>query len=350
MGAPIVDFSIKVILEHALKEIREKPDLYLPNIFGSLLKGPNQALFGKPYLEQIKSWVKKTPFPVVLGYDLAQTELPAITVTLGSMTPDTPFIGDVGHLYAQPIQQYERDVVVPTFFPKEVELSEDAARLYLTMPDDMQCEIWALVGPPMHLRDSKKQEFLLGFDEQKQKPYALAMDGGVPVSKLDISRGVEAISPYSDRVYEHGDMWYAVDCTVTVHAPQDRNDGAWLWQIVMWSLLRYRPLMTKLFGFDLTFPSASDFRRDDQFDPQGVWTREIRVSTKVMWSWIGAPKPDILGLILSYKFGRAESTLPSPGDTGVIQLTDADLEAIAWARSNPDDPKAALILKLNNLL
>lgn len=339
------DLHVAHILKHALAEVRANPAKYIPDIYGSLTNDVHVALFGKPYLEKIEKWLTSTKIPVVLGYDLSQTELPALTVVLSSMSPGESFIGDYGFDTLEPRQPQDRDVLIPRFSPKAVTFNASRTRATITPPEAMNDYVKSLIAPGLHIRDAKKQEFRLGQDETTSAPYITSLDNGTALNQGDFS-SIEVISPYSDQVFTNGAMLYNVELEIVVHANQNRQDAIWLWQFAMWAMLKYRPLMTKLFGLDLTFSSSSDFMKVSDMEAENVWTRKIRVSTKCMWSWSAEARPDILSLLLYYRFGEASDT--PPGEER--QYSPEDLEAINWARANPSDPRAALILQYLGLV
>jgi hypothetical protein len=306
----IPDLSLRWVIEQGLKEVRSNPDRFIPNIFGQLNCPELTGLFGKPYLDRIAEWVKKTNIPVVLGFDLEQTALPAVTITLAGMSPSQAFIGDYGYLSSEPTKDYERPVVVPKFTPASVAFNDDRSRIYVTPPATMSDKEQSLIAPGLYARDGRGQEYAVGFDNETLKPYLSQLPGGPSLDDADVS-GLEIVSPFSDQLFTNGAMYYDVELDVVVHAPSNRQDGLWLWQIVMWTLLRYRLTMTKLFGIDLAFSSASDFVRATEYDAENVWTRKIRLQTKCMWTWLADPRPDILGLTYDLAFAQASSKPPS---------------------------------------
>jgi hypothetical protein len=288
---------VKFVLEFAFKEIRANPDTYLPDIFGNLLLEQHQALYGANYLESIKQWFLKTKIPVVLGFDLTEQDLPAVTVNLQSMSPDQAFLGSIGFRSFNPIQPYERAVIIPAFQPKALVFSADKQTAILTLPDAIQQQAFF---PALRLRDASKQEFQLSTDQQTGNLLVQQLAGGPPVTQIN-AQSCEAITPYQDIIQDNGSMLYSQNLLITIHADGKRNDGLWLWQICMWAMLRYRPMMVQLFGIDLAFASASDFMKVDSFVSDHVWARSISLSTKTMWTWKDTTQQDILGFLYSFQ-------------------------------------------------
>jgi hypothetical protein len=73
----------------------------------------------------------------------------------------------------------------------------------------------------------------------------------------------------------------------------------WLWCIVQWGLLKYRPLLTAVFGLDLALPTAADFSKDDSFLGENVWTRYVTLTTKSVWSWSAGEAKDLVAFLLT---------------------------------------------------
>jgi hypothetical protein len=84
----------------------------------------------------------------------------------------------------------------------------------------------------------------------------------------------------------------------------------WVWAIVTWGLLRFRPLLISLFGMDLQVPSVSDISIDDGKQGNNVWVRRVTMTGKTVWSWRGPKRHDILGLVVMINAAEAGSGSP----------------------------------------
>jgi hypothetical protein len=307
VALPQLEIQVRYVIEYTFRTVRSNPDRFIRQIFGDYLKEQHAALYGNDYLEKIKKWVTGTKIPVVLGYDLSQTQLPCVSINLSSMSPAQMFLGDRSFMSAEPVEQYERTVIVPAFSPKAVTFNDDRTEAVLTLPDSMSDDTKALFLSGMAVIDKKNQEFMLALDDDTGNPKLVLSTNSSPgrgriaaVTDIDASE-LKVLTPYLTANYTRGAMYFDNNIVVACHGHQDRIETLWLWMIVMWGLLKYRPLLTQLFGIDLSTPTASDFVKDDSFLGENVWVRTISMSCKTMWEWEDTRAQDLLGLILCIK-------------------------------------------------
>lgn len=306
MSAPMTDIHIKHVIELAFKVLRADPDRHLADIFGDAKLDPHAALYGQRTIDQVKNWLLKTDIPVILGFDLVDAKLPAVTVNLASSTPSNQFIGDTSIANAMPLEWQQKEVVVPAFTPAGAEFNADMTELKLTLPDDMSFEQKQLVLPGLILRDSKGSEYAIGYD----KDYNIiitARSAQAPVDQI-VPGKLEVVSPVIDARYNRGAMMYDEQAVVVVHGHASRTEGLWVYYIVMWGLLKFRPLLVGTFGLDLSVPAASDFSKDDSFLGEQVWRRYITMSAKTMWTWEASRQKDVLGLLATIKADPVNTT------------------------------------------
>lgn len=313
MASPIVDLHVQYVLQYALKVLRANPELYMADIFGQLNIEPHAALLGKTYMEQLQNWIKKTDFPVVLGYNIDDTKIPGISVALANMAPVQPFLGDRGMPETKPIEPWERPVIIPPFQPQLITfaITPGTTQQYavITPPADWTLVQQAMFFPGTIMQDAKQQEFIISTDPLTNNPRIDPLPGGPQVDQLD-SSSLRVISPYHDAVYKQGNMYYKYNLTIRIYSKSDRQDGLWLWQIAMWALLKYRPLLISLFGMDLAFSSAGDYMVDSSKAPAHVWMRDIQMETQAMWAWTDSKQQDVLGFLQFLQVVRAN--LPDP--------------------------------------
>jgi hypothetical protein len=306
MSSVIAEYHIKNVIEYGLKELRKDLDHHLADIFGALNLEPHAALMGNKTISEIKSWLERTKIPVVLGFDINESDLPCVSINLQGSSPSQAFIGDTSISTLQEVPSYKRDIIVAAFHPELAEFSEDRDYILLTLPDSMDDDTQALFFPGLSVRDANKREYRLSEDEATLKPKIIEIDGGASLEDIDTST-LELITPYTDAYYSRGAMVFNTNLLITIHGNSSRQDGLWLWQIVMWILLKYRPLMIRLFGIDLGMPSSSDFGRDDNFLGEHVWRRSVSLSFTSTFEWENAKHQDILGFILYCTAGQASS-------------------------------------------
>ena len=309
MSVPLPDVSVKYVVDFTLRTVISNPDLYLPEIFGDAAIDPLAALMGDRFFKQVKQWVTTTKIPCVLGFDLDPAQIPGVTIHLKSSTPVQPFLADAGFVLSQQIQPYERTVVVPSFSPKEIIPSADGTYITFIPPDNQDPALNQLVMPGLHIRDKNNREYGIG-TAPDTNPTAFQI-GADKLTDADLSV-IEVISPYLDQQFREGVMYFDDSVVVACHGHADRSEGLWLWAIIQWGLLKYRPLLTATFGLDLAMPSASDFSKDDSFLGENVWTRYVNLSMKTVWSWVGPQSQDMLAFITSIQATNEENDPPVP--------------------------------------
>lgn len=297
MAVTMIDIHLKHIIEFGLKTIRSNPDKHLKDIFGDFNLDPHAALYGNRLIGLVKNWINKTEIPVVLGFDLSAAKMPAVTINLLSTSVSQSYLGDYGGTLPEDLQAQEKEVIVPKFKPESVEWNEENNALILNLPNEITAEQRELFIPGLIIRDDNQREYLISADADANI-LILENSESAPLSEISLTH-LEVISPVISATYTRGHMLMDETAMIAVHGHTDRNEGLWLYYIVMWILLKYRPLMIATFGLDLALPAASDFSKDDSTIGTNTWRRFINVSAKSVWSWESARQQDVVGVLAS---------------------------------------------------
>jgi hypothetical protein len=306
ISVPLLDLNVKFVIDHTLRTVRNDPDRHIKEIFGDARLEPNAALYGNRMIQDVKDWITKTEIPVLLGFDLDPAQIPGVTINLESSAPNQQFMGDFGGTFTENLQPHEKEVIVERFSPKNVVLSATSDFYTITLPDSLSDEQTELVLPGLRWRDKNGKEYGIGDD--KNKPTAFQVDKpGFPAISVGDFSSLEVIAPFDDALYREGAMYYDENALVTIHGHSDRNEGLWLWAIVHWGLLKFRPLLTATFGLDLAIPRASDFAKADEFLGTNVWRRFITLGARAVWSWQAARQRDVAAFILTIKGSQTNS-------------------------------------------
>lgn len=306
MSIPLVDISVRYVVDFTIKTVVSNPDLYIPEIFGDAKLEPHAALLGNRLFKQIKDWITSTKIPVVLGFDLDPAQIPGVTIHLQKSTPAQAFMGDAGFVLTESLQPYERQIVVPGFSPILITPALDGSYITFIPPDTLDPALKRLILPGFHIRDKNKREYGVGIGPDANS--TAFQSGSDLLADADLSQ-IEIINPYNDEQFREGVMYFDDSVTVACHGHADRSEGLWLWAIVQWGLLKFRPLLTATFGLDLAMPTASDFSKDDSFLGENVWTRYVNLSTKTVWSWVGPKSQDLVAFITMIAAEKEEEPL-----------------------------------------
>jgi hypothetical protein len=196
--------------------------------------------------------------------------------------------------------------VVPKFKPANLEWSADRTQLKLTLPEEMPFEQKELVLPGLRLRDSAGREYGIVIDDNGDT-WAVEASSSAPLAEIN-SAELEVISPIMEARFNGGTMVFDETATIAIHGHADRNEGLWLYYIVLYILLKYRPVLEQTFGLMLSTPSASDFSKDDSALGTNSWRRFISITSKSAISWEAARQKDVIGLLLSVSTVSAGSS------------------------------------------
>ena len=303
MSIPSTELNIRYIIDFTLKTIYDDPDKYLPQIFGDLKLPMHEGIFGMRAIDAAKNWINTTKINTLLGYDLSELTLPAVTVNIIASSPSQTFMGDYGGQYRTDIPDYEREVVLPAFQLESSVFSTDRTKVFITLKPDMVNP--ELVLPGLHVRDKNGHGFLIEFDDAVGKLALSALD--TPLESIDTSSAIEVISPLKSSGFNQGAMQFEEVVNIDIHCHQHKNELYFLHSIIMWGILKYRPILTSQFGFDLSLPTSSDLQMDQAYLGNAVWVRRISLRSKVVYSWEGTKTQDIIGFLLFINEGRASS-------------------------------------------
>jgi hypothetical protein len=295
MAIPLLDWSIKSVIDYTMKVVQSNPDKYVREIFGDARTEPFAVVYGDHFITQVVNWVKVTKVPVVLGFDIDPANMPGVSVHLEKSMPAQAFLADTSFISHEPIEPYNREVLVPKFSAKNLTLSQDSKYYLVEMPD-LDPRSLNLVIPGLIWRDANGNEF--GIGDHQGSPTIFSMN--TPLDKGNFS-SLEVISPICEASYRDGAMLYEETALIAIHGHSDRSEGIWLWAIVQWGLLKFRPLLISTYGLDLGMPMASDFVKDDSFMGENIWRRFITLSTKAVWSWQGPRRQDVVAFLLNLR-------------------------------------------------
>lgn len=314
MSVPLVDLHVKFLIDHILRTVRDDPNKHVTEIFGDAKIDPHAALYGQKMIDDVKEWITTTNIPVLLAFDLDPTQIPGITVHLESSSPEQQYMGDRGLTFTKDLKPEEKEVIVPKFVPDDLAPDVDGTFVTVTLPDTLSEDQQNLILPGLKWRDKNGKEY--GIGEDKTDPTIVRLENGATLSQGDFSE-LEVIAPFDNALFQEGSMYFNESSLITIHGHADRSEGLWLWAIVQWGILKFRPLLTATFGLDLAIPRASDFSKDDNFLGDNIWRRFITLGAKAVWSWEAARQKDITSFVLSVRASQrqlAGEPEPEPTD------------------------------------
>jgi len=299
------DVNTQYVLKAGFRQLKKDPDRLVREIFCQYASTELAPSLGDPFIEKIVAWVKKTDFPVYLGFETTDQppKVPSTTVSLGSCTPKQLFIGDRGENTYEELKPYERQVVVAAFNPAALVLNSDSTGWLLTLPDSMSDDDQSLftLSSNVQIRDAKGQLFNVSWDEAAAK--TLITKASTPILQLDGTK-LELVTSFVTSSYQSGSAVY--NCRVDVISlGRDRNETTWISHVVTWILLRYRIVMEQAFGMgQLSAPMISDLVRDETWGDL-VWQRSQTLTSTCLFTWKEAQNTDIVAMLLEVDADRA---------------------------------------------
>ena len=303
MGVPSTEITVKYLIEYILDTVYNNPDKWLPQIFGDLKLPEHEALYGNRMIDSAKNWINTTKITTIMGYDLSEATLPSVTVNLQSSIPVQTYMGDFSYDSENAIEDYQRDVIVPAFQLESSEYSSDRSLIYITLKPDMSKPEYVLPG--LNLRDKNGKSFLIGFDDSVNKLSLSKIS--TSLEEIDLSSAVEVISPYTTKLARNGAMSFDETIVIDLHAHQHRNELYLLNSIIMWGLLKYRPLLISHFNLDLSLPMGQDLQVDASYLGNTVFVRRITMKSRAIYEWESNEVDDLVGFLLFTHPGRAQS-------------------------------------------
>ncbi len=277
MSITSFDVEVYAIIQYGLDYIRSNLDV-LDKIFDNFNSEHLKNLYGKKEIERIKTFIKDNNIPVKLAWNLTPQDIPCYSLHLAQAVEDVPhaflhdYAGENKYDKAQP------RIINSEFVPS----SYDTDKGTLIVPDIVDL---SLTRPGHILVDAKKEKYLI--TNITDKKIEIQLEGNEPdMSKVHIESFITQTRK------KRGEAYFNEQIDIGIHAHGDKNTVLWLYYILVWILLRFKPEIERR-CMDLTTFSASDFRRDNQFLGENIFSRWVRLSARTRVSWEEEPYPEI---------------------------------------------------------
>jgi hypothetical protein len=282
-------FSFDVLLQSILRlgfdHLRAHPE-DIEEIFGDFKTDHLWKAYGQEEIDRIKQWVTENEIPIVLAWALNPAKVPCISLQLAQSTELVEAAGMDD--FVDYIEEPKNPRTVIEFVPTNI--IADGDQTIVVPPNDVDI---SLVRSQMLLVDSKNEQYLIG---------------GIASGGISVVQAGEPINPTKVKVVSFVTTTKRKRRTVPIqevidigiHGHADQNTVLWMYYLVIWILLRFKPEMEKRCA-DLSTFSASDFNRDSQFLAENVFSRFIRVSARTRVTWLDDPEEQIDTLVATVK-------------------------------------------------
>lgn len=288
MGVLSSDILIKTMLEASLADLR-KNKWIVEDIFGTLAQ---DYLASKDYgfkeVEAATSWFLNNEIPVLMAYRIADTvPVPCIVISYNdnSEAMDRTSLGDqrlIDPFDPTGIVTNARNLT-PTF---SVE-SYDTETGIVVVPSTINM---ANIREGQYLVANKTNKAYVIYEILGNRSFRIAPELRENFSKSHIRTkfGVWNLEQEISFINES----YTIAC----HANGDVGCCLWMWQVVMYCLMRYKESYLEGRLFELSKVSSSAIQRNNSFQADNVFSRYITLTGVVPITWIkyAAPKLEVI--------------------------------------------------------
>ncbi len=320
------DIIIKTMLEAAINDLRAN-NWILEDIFSGLaadaLASPEA---GWKEVKTAIDWFLKTDIPVILQHRIAdRPRIPCISIAYmpSREMEERASLADDGLIEDYTINKPGRGTSMPLRVTKPfTPNSYDSITGKVTMPKTVSTE---LMGVGQYLISSKSS-----------KTYQIIAITG----KYGFSIAPGVVDDFSDcYIVPKSSVWnvhreltfmaesYSIGC----HTQNDPATTIWLWQIVVYSILRYKEAFLEGRCFELSGFDSSALERNAEFSTENVFSKYINIRGQVQADWIKFIAP---------KFESVAATMGiiNPDGTTSPEGTHMALEECppSWGMENDD--------------
>jgi hypothetical protein len=284
MSIIAVDVLLKTMLEAGIADLRANPWL-LQDVFDGL---PNDQLsssdYGNKEVARAIDWFTSNNIPVYLQYRIDQPTFPSITIVdtgSGEMVGERTALADDGHTEDfDPAQiQGTPEYTYDSFTPK----AYDPATGTVTFPDGIDTDIMV------------PGQFLVSQRSGKQYPI-LRVTGSntftIAAGTTDDFTGAYVLPPNPLWNQQKEQTFFRHSFAIFAAAVSDSVEANWLWQVLVYCLLRYKETYLEHRGFEVSTFQSGPMTLAEEFKPEFVYYRQVTLVGQCEANWIKyiAPK------------------------------------------------------------
>lgn len=318
------DVVIGSAIMAAIEDVRAN-DWLLDYAFASL---PRDTLtrdkFGEKEIENAKKWFRSTQIPVFLSVRIDEPKFPCISVSIVNQSEGEQVLGDTHY-----VENQEDGRVWPALTPAFTPTSYSPQTGVMRVPTEIGDGLVFAPGMQLIDRTGRAHEVLESPDR-----YTLVLPAGITASFRDtVVKG----KPPSSIVHLES-VRMRETYSVGSHVQGEPTHLTYLHTILLFCMLRYKARLLEARGFERSELSASEFRRNEFFEMENVFSRHTNINGYVQQSWPGDIVPKMTSVTTQTRRGTP-TALPAPGDSNdALWLDEQDPLVLAASR-------AAAILK-----
>lgn len=299
MSVLATDLLIKSMLEFAIQDLRAN-DWILDDVFGGLADDPLLSPdYGWKEVQAAKNWFKETDIPVLLEFRVSDKPvMPCFSVAYNPSPErqDWSALADDGMITEMDTGKILK--VYCDFTPASYNNTTGT----VVLPGNLTTDVM-VAG-----------QFLVS----SVTGHAYVINKVVNVDTFLISPGVQDdftncfISPPSSLYNVHHELTFVWEqYTIGVHAENLPANTQWLWQILIYSLGRYKEVFLEKRGYGLSTFQSTALERNANFGVQNVYSRYVTLGGRVEVSWVKfrAPRFDNVRIRLQVADGPTQPNL-----------------------------------------
>jgi hypothetical protein len=272
LGIHQSDLIIESAINIALQRLRDNPEL-IDDIFASLrVDETTKGEYGDSYIARAKAWFLKTETPVFMSYRLDGPKLPCISIGLQESTEAEQTHGDV-HYVPEELTEANWPMLAGPFNPVDYVPSSGI----VVLPPEVVSSV--VVSTGMWLVDTAGREYQI-IEILDDDTVAITVD---TVAEFRANTYLKGSKPRLISKIESVNFreTYVIGC----HVQNGSTFLTFLHSIVLYSLMKYKQELLEARGLERTSLSSSDFRRNDLFENEIVYSRAIILNGFVRQSW-----------------------------------------------------------------
>lgn len=266
------DVLIRTAIIQGFADIRANPWL-LDYCFAWLAQDDmTKAQYGKAQIKQAKDWFLRHEIEVQIDLQLHKAEFPTVTISLLSSVEEETTLADV-----DPEVEEDADQEWPILAGPLTPVSVDVTTGKMDLPDVGGL---VLAAGMVIVTRAGKAYTIIDIDPEVDGRVFLAAGQFDDFTDATI-RGCQAPA---QRIALEG-SWFAEQYRIGVHAQGESVHLLYLDSVVRFVLLRYRQRFLEARGFESSTISANDASKNEQQDPEILYSRFMVVSGRVRNFW-----------------------------------------------------------------
>lgn len=276
------DVIIKTAIELAVKDMLENPWI-IDDIFSSFVDNPILNIkYGQKEIERAKEWILNNKINFFMQYRIDNMEFPAVTISMGNSDEDK----NLATLADQSVHIEELDpcgIGKPIKFivkPFNV-VSYNKETGIIEMPESTEGS--EFIGKDMLAIDPETGNGYVIEESSSENTFKITPGSDLNVKKLAIVPKYQIYRARRERIISQES--YTIGC----HAHGDPANLLFLFNLVKYSLLRYREGLFEFNNFQLGTIRCTDMVKNDAFGSDNVYSRFITLSGQAEEDWLKTP-------------------------------------------------------------